>query len=159
MLVPRVIPDEGLDPVREACEVDLWTDEVPPPRDELLRRAAGKDGLLSRSIELDADALVLRATVLTSRWIAELQADGIPILGTSPDAIDLAEDRERFSQLLWDLGVPQPASGTAISREEAREVVLGKAIESRRPRPHGRDAIPLAEGCERGASRVCARAP
>src|ERR671919_1191906 len=47
---------------------------------------------------------------------------GVDILGTSPDSIDLAEDRERFSQLLWDLGVPQPASGTAVSREEAREV-------------------------------------
>ena len=47
VLVTRLIPDEGLDPVREACEVDLWEDELPPPRDELLRRAAGKDGLLT----------------------------------------------------------------------------------------------------------------
>jgi glyoxylate reductase len=47
VLVTRVIPDAGLDPVREACEVDLWTDELPPPRDELLRRVAGVDGLLS----------------------------------------------------------------------------------------------------------------
>jgi carbamoyl-phosphate synthase large subunit len=47
---------------------------------------------------------------------------GVTILGTSPDSIDLAEDRRRFSQLLWDLGVPQPASGTAVSRDEAREV-------------------------------------
>jgi carbamoyl-phosphate synthase large subunit len=47
---------------------------------------------------------------------------GVTILGTSPDSIDLAEDRQRFSQLLWDLGVPQPPSGTAVSRDEAREV-------------------------------------
>jgi carbamoyl-phosphate synthase large subunit len=47
---------------------------------------------------------------------------GVSILGTSPDSIDLAEDRQRFSQLLWDLGIPQPASGTAVSREDAREV-------------------------------------
>jgi lactate dehydrogenase-like 2-hydroxyacid dehydrogenase len=47
VLVTRVIPDEGLDPVREACEVDLWEDELPPPRDELLRRVAGVDGILS----------------------------------------------------------------------------------------------------------------
>jgi len=51
-----------------------------------------------------------------------LQEAGVGILGTTPDSIDLAEDRQRFSQLLWDLGVPQPASGTAVSREEAREV-------------------------------------
>jgi lactate dehydrogenase-like 2-hydroxyacid dehydrogenase len=47
VLVTRVIPDEGLEPVREACDVDLWSDELPPPRDELLRRVAGVDGLLS----------------------------------------------------------------------------------------------------------------
>jgi len=50
-----------------------------------------------------------------------LQEAGVPILGTSPDSIDLAEDRKRFSQLLWDLGIPQPASGTAVSRDQARE--------------------------------------
>ena len=43
----RVIPDAGLDQVREACAVDLWTEELPPPREELLRRVAGVDGLLS----------------------------------------------------------------------------------------------------------------
>ena len=47
---------------------------------------------------------------------------GVKILGTSPDSIDLAEDRERFSKLLWDLGIPQPESGTAVSREQARDV-------------------------------------
>jgi carbamoyl-phosphate synthase large subunit len=46
---------------------------------------------------------------------------GVSILGTSPDSIDLAEDRQRFSRLLWDLGIPQPASDTAVSREQARE--------------------------------------
>jgi carbamoyl-phosphate synthase large subunit len=51
-----------------------------------------------------------------------LQEAGIEILGTSPDSIDLAEDRERFAKLLWDLGIPQPANGTAVSRGEAREV-------------------------------------
>jgi len=47
---------------------------------------------------------------------------GVTVLGTSPDSIDLAEDRERFSRLLWDLGIPQPDSGAATSREEARDV-------------------------------------
>ena len=47
VFVSRVIPDEGLDPVRAACELDLWTEELPPPRDELLRRVAGCDGVLT----------------------------------------------------------------------------------------------------------------
>ncbi len=50
-----------------------------------------------------------------------LQEAGVTILGTTPDSIDLAEDRQRFAQLLWDLGIPQPASGSATSRAEARE--------------------------------------
>jgi carbamoyl-phosphate synthase large subunit len=49
-----------------------------------------------------------------------LQEAGVKIVGTSPDSIDLAEDRQRFAQLLWDLGIPQPESGTATSRNEAR---------------------------------------
>src|SRR3954466_16387964 len=53
-----------------------------------------------------------------------LQRAGIRILGTSPDSIDLAEDRERFAQLLWDLGIPQAPSGTATSPEQAREAAL-----------------------------------
>src|SRR5579859_1648521 len=50
---------------------------------------------------------------------AELEKAGIPILGTSPDAIDLAEDRERFAALVERLGLKQPRNGIARSREEA----------------------------------------
>ncbi len=51
-----------------------------------------------------------------------LAAEGIPILGTTPDAIDLAEDRERFQKLLHQLGLTQPVNGTARSRDEAFKV-------------------------------------
>jgi carbamoyl-phosphate synthase large subunit len=51
-----------------------------------------------------------------------LEAAGIPILGTSPDAIDLAEDRERFQKLLQKLGLRQPANGTATSTEQAEKI-------------------------------------
>ena len=47
---------------------------------------------------------------------------GIPILGTSADAIDIAEDRERFQKLLQSLGLRQPENGTARSTEEAEVV-------------------------------------
>jgi carbamoyl-phosphate synthase large subunit len=50
---------------------------------------------------------------------AALEQAGIPILGTSPDAIDLAEDRERFAALVDRLGLRQPRNGIARSREEA----------------------------------------
>ena len=51
-----------------------------------------------------------------------LAAAGVPIMGTQPDAIDLAEDRERFSELLDGLGISYPASSTAETYDEAVEV-------------------------------------
>lgn len=51
-----------------------------------------------------------------------LEEEGIPILGTTPDAIDLAEDRERFQKLLNDLGLKQPINGIAHSDAEAIEI-------------------------------------
>jgi carbamoyl-phosphate synthase large subunit len=51
-----------------------------------------------------------------------LRAAGVPIIGTSPESIDLAEDRKRFGKLLNELEIPQPAGGTATSVEEALAV-------------------------------------
>ncbi len=52
----------------------------------------------------------------------ELAEAGVNILGTSPDAIDLAEDRDRFRKLMKKLGIPQPKSGMACTIEEALEI-------------------------------------
>ena len=53
---------------------------------------------------------------------AELEREGVPIVGTSPGSIDLAEDRERFGNLLRELDIRQPENGLASSFAEAREV-------------------------------------
>jgi len=55
---------------------------------------------------------------------AALEAAKIPILGTSPDAIDLAEDRRRFQKFLAELGLRQPANGTAHGLEEAVHIAI-----------------------------------
>ncbi|MDH7596966.1 MAG: carbamoyl-phosphate synthase large subunit [Methanothrix sp.] len=57
----------------------------------------------------------------------ELKRRGLKtlILGTSPDSIDIAEDRERFNRLLNTLGIPQPRAGIAYSPEEAKRVARG----------------------------------
>ena len=47
VFVARRIPDEGLAPILAACDADLWPDDLPPPRDELLRRVARCDGILT----------------------------------------------------------------------------------------------------------------
>ena len=49
----------------------------------------------------------------------DLEANGVPIIGTTPDSIDMAEDRERFQQLLHELGLRQPPNRTARTEEQA----------------------------------------
>jgi carbamoyl-phosphate synthase large subunit len=51
-----------------------------------------------------------------------LRAAGVPIIGTSPESIDLAEDRKQFGKLLEDLNIPQPRGGTATSVDQALAV-------------------------------------
>ncbi len=59
-----------------------------------------------------------------------LHQAGVPIIGTSPDSIDLAEDRKQFSALLEELNIPQPPNGTAVSSVEARKIanVIGYPV-------------------------------
>ncbi len=60
------------------------------------------------------------------KLVKPLEAAGVRILGTSPEAIDIAEDRKRFDKLATDLGVKQPPNGTATSVDEA--VVIAQRI-------------------------------
>jgi len=81
---------------------------------EIVRREAEKGTLLGVIVQLGGQTPLKLA--------AELQAAGVPILGTSPDSIDLAEDRERFAKLVQRLNLKQPANGIARSRDEAIRV-------------------------------------
>ena len=77
-----------------------------------------------------------------------LAAAGIPILGTSPDAIDLAEDRERFAALVNKLGLKQPDNGIARSREEALAVAnrIGYPVLTRPSYVLGGRAMEIVDG-------------
>ncbi|MBV9840682.1 MAG: carbamoyl-phosphate synthase large subunit [Sphingomonadaceae bacterium] len=79
---------------------------------------------------------------------AELEAAGIPILGTTPDAIDLAEDRERFAALVERLKLRQPRNGIARSREEALAVAdrVGYPVLMRPSYVLGGRAMEIVEG-------------
>ena len=57
-----------------------------------------------------------------------LKAAGVPIIGTSPESIDLAEDRKRFGKLLDELRIPQPPGAMATSVEEAVAAANKSAI-------------------------------
>jgi carbamoyl-phosphate synthase large subunit len=52
----------------------------------------------------------------------DLKANGVPIIGTPPESIDLAEDRRRFGRLLDEMHIPQPRNGTALNPEDAARV-------------------------------------
>ena len=74
---------------------------------------------------------LLYATIVCSQLIQTplklsqaLAKAGIPILGTSAEAIDIAEDRERFQHLLRGLGLKQPKNGTARTLEEAERMLI-----------------------------------
>jgi carbamoyl-phosphate synthase large subunit len=79
---------------------------------------------------------------------AALEKEGIPILGTSPDAIDLAEDRERFAKLVDKLGLRQPLNGIARSREEALQVAerIGYPVLTRPSYVLGGRAMEIVDG-------------
>jgi len=81
---------------------------------EIVRREQEKGELLGVIVQLGGQTPLKLAE--------ELQAAGVPILGTSPDSIDLAEDRERFAALVQRLGLKQPANGLARSRDDALRV-------------------------------------
>jgi carbamoyl-phosphate synthase large subunit len=81
---------------------------------EIVSREAEKGELLGVIVQLGGQTPLKLA--------ADLGAAGISILGTKPDSIDLAEDRERFAHLVEKLGLKQPANGLARSREEALQV-------------------------------------
>ncbi|MCL6678004.1 carbamoyl-phosphate synthase large subunit [Sphingomonas sp. RG327] len=78
---------------------------------EIMRREAEKGELLGVIVQLGGQTPLKLAQAL--------QDAGVPILGTSPDSIDLAEDRERFADLVQKLGLKQPENGIARSRDEA----------------------------------------
>ena len=58
VFVARRIPDAGLDPIATACDLDVWEDELPPPREALLTRVAGCDGILTLLTDRVDDALL-----------------------------------------------------------------------------------------------------
>jgi carbamoyl-phosphate synthase large subunit len=79
---------------------------------------------------------------------AALAKEGVPILGTSPDAIDLAEDRERFAKLVHRLGLRQPLNGIARSRDEAIAVAerIGYPVLTRPSYVLGGRAMEIVDG-------------
>jgi lactate dehydrogenase-like 2-hydroxyacid dehydrogenase len=108
VFVARRIPDEGLAAISAVCDLDLWEDELPPPRDELLRRIAGVDGVLTLLTDrvddefLDAAGPGLRvvsnyAVGFDNVDVAACARRGIPV-GNTPGVLT-----ETTADLAWAL--------------------------------------------------------
>ncbi len=74
------------------------------------------------AVEKPAGVIVQYGGQTPLKLALDLEANGVPIIGTSPDSIDIAEDRERFQQLLHQLGLKQPPNRTARTEEAALEL-------------------------------------
>ena len=85
-----------------------------------------EDVLAIVDVEKPAGVIVHYGGQTPLKLARKLEENGVPIIGTSPDAIDMAEDRERFQQLVTKLGLHQPANGTV--RSEAEAIVLAAGI-------------------------------
>jgi glyoxylate reductase len=108
VFVARTIPENGLGPIRASCELDLWSDELPPPRDELLRRVSGSDGIVTLLTDrVDAellDAAGPRLRVVSNYAVGfdnvdvpECTRRGIPV-GNTPGVLT-----ETTADLAWAL--------------------------------------------------------
>lgn len=108
VFVARRIPDEGLTAIREACDADVWPDELPPPRDELLRRVERCDGVLTLLTDRVDGELLDRAGPglrVVSNYavgfdnvdVAACTAQGVPV-GNTPGVLT-----ETTADLAWAL--------------------------------------------------------
>jgi carbamoyl-phosphate synthase large subunit len=118
------LKEEGLETVMINCNPETVSTDY-DTADRLYFQPLTFEDVMSvidteRSAGADVSCLVQFGGQTPLKLALALQAAGVRILGTSPDSIDLAEDRKRFATLLADLNITQPASGTATSRQEAQ---------------------------------------
>ncbi len=109
VFVTRVLPAKGMQMVEEFCAATVWQDELPPPREELLRGVAGVDGLISLLTEKIDDAVMNAAPHLKvisncavgvdNVDIAAATARGVPV-GNTPDVLTDATADMAFALLL-----------------------------------------------------------
>src|SRR6185503_2815908 len=114
--------DEGLETVMINCNPETVSTDYDTADRLYFQPLTFEDVMAVIETERSAGGDVSCLVQFGGQTPLKLQQAGVRILGTSPDSIDLAEDRKRFSALLSSLEITQPASGTATSRQEAREV-------------------------------------
>ncbi|KAF5428309.1 carbamoyl-phosphate synthase large subunit, partial [Candidatus Methanophagaceae archaeon] len=118
--------EEGLESVMVNCNPETVSTDY-DTSDKLYFEPLTVEDVLSIYDKEKPDGIIVQFGGQTPLNIArELYESGVTILGTSPDSIHLAEDRELFKDVITKLGIPQPESGTARSVEEA--LAVGREI-------------------------------
>jgi len=111
--------DEGFESIMVNCNPETVSTDY-DTSDKLYFEPLTVEDVLSICEKEKPEGVIVQFGGQTPLNIAnELAEAGVRILGTSPDAIDLAEDRDRFRQMMRKLGIPQPESGMASTLDEA----------------------------------------
>ena len=116
------IRDEGLESIMVNCNPETVSTDY-DTSDKLYFEPLTVEDVLSIYEKEKPEGVIVQFGGQTPLNIAnELAQAGVNIIGTSPDAIDLAEDRDRFRKKMSKLGIPEPESGMASTLEEALKV-------------------------------------
>ena len=116
------IRDEGYESIMINCNPETVSTDY-DTSDKLYFEPLTVEDVLSIYEKEKPEGVIVQFGGQTPLNIAkELEAAGVNILGTLPETIDLAEDRDRFRQVMRKLGIPQPESGMASTVEEALEI-------------------------------------
>jgi carbamoyl-phosphate synthase large subunit len=119
------IRDEGFESIMVNCNPETVSTDY-DTSDKLYFEPLTVEDVLSIYEKEQPEGVIVQFGGQTPLNIAnELAGAGVKILGTSPDVIDLAEDRDRFRHMMRQLGIPQPESGMAATMEEALAVAGG----------------------------------
>ncbi|MCX5897055.1 MAG: carbamoyl-phosphate synthase large subunit, partial [Proteobacteria bacterium] len=114
--------DQGLETIMVNCNPETVSTDY-DTSDKLYFEPLTVEDVLSIYEKEQPEAVIVQFGGQTPLNIAnELYAAGVKILGTTPETIDLAEDRDRFRKVMKKLGIPQPASGMAKNFNEALEI-------------------------------------
>ena len=114
--------DEGLESIMVNCNPETVSTDYDTSNKLYFEPLTVEDVLAIHGKEKPEGVIVQFGGQTPLNIAGELEAEGVKILGTSPETIDLAEDRDRFRKIVVEMGIPQPQSGMAGRVEEAFEV-------------------------------------
>ncbi len=114
--------DKGYDTIMINCNPETVSTDYDTSTRLYFEPLTFEDVMNVIQVEKPAGVIVQFGGQTPLKLAQKLQNAGVNILGTSPDSIDLAEDRKRFGAMLAKLGIPQPENGTALDVEEAKKI-------------------------------------